>query len=42
VLINHYPLHNVGWRRSLQSDKAEIVAAVEQLNSQEEWAGAAT
>jgi phenylpyruvate tautomerase PptA (4-oxalocrotonate tautomerase family) len=42
VLINHYPLHNVGWRRSLQSDKAEIVAAVEQLNSQEESAGAAT
>ena len=42
VLINHYPLHNVGWRRSLQSDKAEIVAAVEQLNSQEVSAGAAT
>jgi hypothetical protein len=33
VLINHYPLHNVGWRQSLQSDKAEIVAAVEQLNA---------
>jgi hypothetical protein len=32
VFINHYPLENVGWRRSLQSDKPEIVAAVEQLN----------
>ena len=42
VVINHYPLHNVGWRLSLQSDKAEIVAAVEQLNSQEVSAGAAT
>jgi hypothetical protein len=35
VLVNHYPLRNVGWRHSLQSDKAEIVAAVEQLNSQQ-------
>ena len=25
VLINHYPLRNVGWRHSLQSDKPEIV-----------------
>ena len=33
VLINHYPLHNVGWRQSLQSDKPEIVAAVDQLNT---------
>jgi hypothetical protein len=41
VLINHYPLHNVGWRQSLQSDKPEIVAAVAQLNSQQEGAPAA-
>jgi hypothetical protein len=40
VLINHYPLRNVGWRQSLQSDKAEIVAAIEQLNSQEQAAAA--
>jgi hypothetical protein len=33
VLINHYPLRNVGWKQSLQSDKSEIVAAVEQLNA---------
>jgi hypothetical protein len=33
VLINHYPLRNVGWRHSLQSDKPEIVAAVDQLNA---------
>jgi phenylpyruvate tautomerase PptA (4-oxalocrotonate tautomerase family) len=32
VLINEYPLHNVGWRASLQSDKPEIVAAVAGLN----------
>jgi phenylpyruvate tautomerase PptA (4-oxalocrotonate tautomerase family) len=32
VLINHYPLENVGWRGSLQSDKPEIVAAITQLN----------
>jgi phenylpyruvate tautomerase PptA (4-oxalocrotonate tautomerase family) len=32
VLINHYPLENVGWRSSLQSDKQEIVAAMAQLN----------
>jgi hypothetical protein len=39
VLINHYPLRNVGWRQSLQSDKPEIVAAVEQLNAQAAPAG---
>lgn len=33
VLINEYPLHNVGWRAGLQSDKPEIVAAVAQLNA---------
>lgn len=32
VLINHYPLENVGWKGSLQSDKPEIVAAIAQLN----------
>ncbi|MEB3034952.1 tautomerase family protein [[Mycobacterium] nativiensis] len=32
VLINPYPLHDVGWRASLQSDKPEIVAAVAELN----------
>lgn len=32
VLINEYPLHNVGWRASLQSDKPEVVAAVTQAN----------
>lgn len=32
VLINHYPLEDVGWRGSLQSDKPEIVAAVAELN----------
>jgi phenylpyruvate tautomerase PptA (4-oxalocrotonate tautomerase family) len=32
VLINHYPLENVGWQGSLQSDKPEIVAAIAQLN----------
>ncbi|GAA3652181.1 hypothetical protein GCM10022224_013830 [Nonomuraea antimicrobica] len=32
VLINEYPLHNVGWRAGLQSDKPEIVAAVTQAN----------
>ena len=33
VLINHYPLRNVGWRHSLQSDKPEIVEALALLNS---------
>jgi hypothetical protein len=33
VLVNHYPLQNVGWRQSLQSDKPEMVAAVEHLNA---------
>jgi phenylpyruvate tautomerase PptA (4-oxalocrotonate tautomerase family) len=32
VLINHYPLENVGWRGSLQSDKPEFVAAIAELN----------
>jgi phenylpyruvate tautomerase PptA (4-oxalocrotonate tautomerase family) len=32
ILINHYPLENVGWQQSLQSDKPEIVAAIAQLN----------
>ena len=32
VLINHYPLENVGWQQSLQSDKPEIVAAIAQIN----------
>lgn len=32
VLINEYPLHNVGWRAGLQSDKPEIVAAVTHAN----------
>ena len=36
VLINHYPLRNVGWRHSLQSDKPEIVAAFDQLNANAE------
>jgi phenylpyruvate tautomerase PptA (4-oxalocrotonate tautomerase family) len=33
VLINHYPLHDVGWLGSLQSDKQEIVDAVAALNA---------
>jgi phenylpyruvate tautomerase PptA (4-oxalocrotonate tautomerase family) len=32
LLINEYPLHNVGWRAGLQSDQPEIVAAVTQAN----------
>jgi hypothetical protein len=32
LFFNHYPLENVGWRRSLQSDKPEFLAAVTQLN----------
>ena len=32
VLLNHYPLENVGWQQSLQSDKPEIVEAIAQLN----------
>jgi phenylpyruvate tautomerase PptA (4-oxalocrotonate tautomerase family) len=32
VLINEYPLHNVGWRAGLQSDQPEIVAAVTRAN----------
>ena len=32
VLVNHYPLTDVGWRGSLQSDRPEFVAAVAELN----------
>jgi len=32
VLINHYPLKDVGWRGSLQSDRPEFVAALAELN----------
>ena len=32
VLINHYPLENVGWQQSLPTDKPEIVAAIAQIN----------
>jgi len=32
LFFNHYPLENVGWKRSLQSDKPEFLAAVQQLN----------
>ncbi|MDV3123467.1 N-acetylmuramic acid 6-phosphate etherase [Mycobacterium sp. 21AC1] len=32
VLINHYPLSDVGWQGSLQSDRPEIVAAIAQIN----------
>ena len=32
VLLNHYPLENVGWQQSLQSDKPEIVDAIAQIN----------
>jgi hypothetical protein len=42
VLINHYPLQDVGWRLSLQSDKPEIVAALTQLNSRREATVVAT
>jgi len=30
ILINHFPMENVGWQ--LQSDKPEIVAAIAQIN----------
>jgi len=30
ILINHFPLENVGWQQSLQSDKPEIIAAIAQ------------
>ena len=42
ILINHYPLRNVGWRQSLQSDKPEIVEGLAQLNSEHGTAVAAT
>ena len=32
ILVNHYPLQDVGWQQSLQSDKPEIVAAIAALN----------
>ena len=32
VLVNHYPLKDVGWRGSLQSDRPEFVAALAELN----------
>ncbi|WP_028937960.1 tautomerase family protein [Pseudonocardia spinosispora] len=32
LLINQYPLNDVAWLRQLQSDNAEIVAAVAALN----------
>ena len=32
VLFNHYPLEDVGWRGSLQSDRPEFVGAVAELN----------
>jgi hypothetical protein len=32
ILVNHYPLEDVGWQGSLQSDKPEIVAAIAQVN----------
>jgi phenylpyruvate tautomerase PptA (4-oxalocrotonate tautomerase family) len=32
VLVNHYPLTDVGWRGSLQSDRPEFVAALAELN----------
>jgi hypothetical protein len=33
VLIHEYPLDRVGWHKSLQSDKAEILGLVQQLNA---------
>lgn len=33
VLINQYPLTNVGWLAQLQSDNAMIVSAVDELNA---------
>ncbi|MEO3820148.1 hypothetical protein [Plantactinospora sp. B24E8] len=33
ILINQYPLENVGWLKQLQSDNPMIVQAVEALNS---------
>ncbi len=32
ILMNHYPLENAGWAGRLQSDNAEIVEAVRQIN----------
>ncbi|CRK57290.1 hypothetical protein [Alloactinosynnema sp. L-07] len=33
VLMNHYPLENAGWAGRLQSDNAEAVAHIDQLNA---------
>ncbi|WP_028921021.1 tautomerase family protein [Pseudonocardia acaciae] len=33
ILMNHYPLHDAGWIGRLQSDRPEVVAAIQQLNS---------
>ena len=33
VLINQYPLHDVGWLRQLQSDNPTIVDVVAALNA---------
>lgn len=33
ILMNHYPLENAGWAGRLQSDDADVVAAVNQLNA---------
>lgn len=33
VLINHYPLADVGWHAALQSDNPEIVEAIAALNA---------
>jgi phenylpyruvate tautomerase PptA (4-oxalocrotonate tautomerase family) len=33
LLIHEYPLDRVGWRRTLQSDKPEIVNHVQQLSA---------
>lgn len=40
VLINQYPLSDVGWLRQLQSDNPMIVDAVRQLNQSAETAAA--
>lgn len=34
ILINQYPLHNVGWLNQLQSDNPMIIEAVKALNNQ--------
>ena len=42
VLINRYPLRNVGWRHTLQSVKPEIVEGLAQLNGERDATAAAT